>query len=69
MARQPRGANRILGCIEHSLVSWLRDLIVLFCIALVQPYVKHCVAFWVPQYKKDRKILLESVQRRATKMV
>ena len=34
---------------------------------MVQPHLKHCVKVWVPQYKKDIK-LLEGIQRRAVKM-
>ena len=55
----------ILVCIRPSTARWSREGLYT---ALVQPHLVYYAQFGAPRYKKAIK-LLQSVQRRATKMV
>jgi len=61
-------ANCILGCIKGNLASRSSEMILPLYSTLLRPHLQPCVQLWSPQHRKDMD-LLESVQRRATKMI
>ena len=60
-------ANRIMGCIQSSVASRVREVILRLYSMLVRPQLEHCIQMWSPQYRRDTD-LSECVQRRATNM-
>ena len=58
----------MLGMIRRNIKWKNQEVIVRLYKALVRPKIKYCVQAWSPNLEKD-KLLLEKVQRRATKMI
>ena len=61
-------SNRVLGCIERSVICRSREMILSLYSALVRPHLEHCVQFLDPQHKKGIE-LLKCVQRRTMKRI
>ena len=58
----------MLGMIRRNIKWKNQEVIVRLYKAIVRPKIEYCVQAWSPNLEKD-KLLLEKVQRRATKMI
>ena len=67
---QVNKANKVLGLLRRSFETLDKETLVTLCgfSKLVRPHLEYCNTVTYPVYEKDAK-LLESVQRRARKMV
>ena len=63
-----RNANRILGLIRRNILHKSKDVILRLYKSLVRPHLEYCIQVWSPYLRKDI-VLLEKVQKRATKMI
>ena len=63
-----RKANTILGFIARNFECRTPEVITRLYTSLVRPHLEYAVQFWSPCYQKDQN-KLESIQRRATKLV
>ena len=61
-------ANRMLGFIKRNFSFKSKSIILPLYNSLVRPHLEYAVQFWAPHHEKDI-AKLESVQRRATKMI
>ena len=58
----------IMECIEKTMASRSKEVIISFCSVLVSPHLEYCVRFCVPQFKNVRE-LLERAQGRTREMM
>jgi ribonucleases P/MRP protein subunit RPP40 len=67
-AKSANKANQVLGMIKRKVRSRSRNVILKLYKGLVRPLMEYSIQVWRPYRKGDIK-LLESVQKRATKMI
>ena len=68
MSEKINKSNSVLGAIRRSFEFLDKDTFKKLYTALVRPHLEYAQAVWSP-YKKKDKAIVESVQRRATKMI
>lgn len=61
-------SSHISGCIQSSMATGVRKMILPLYSALMRPHLQWCIQLWGPQHKEDVN-LLEQAQRRATKLI
>ena len=61
-------ANRLIGLIKITFESLDDEMFTNLYNTLICPLLEYCVQAWSPHLRKDI-VLLENVQRRATKLV
>lgn len=61
-------ANCILGCVQYSMGSQSKEMILPLYLDLVWLHLECFVQSWAPQYKKDVKVL-ENNQKRAKRLL
>jgi len=62
-------ANGTLGCMKTNVPSRSREVLLPLYSVLVRPHQEYFIQCWAPHFKKDKQLLLERVQRRATRMM
>lgn len=61
-------ANKMLGMINRNVCYKSKEVITKLYNSHVRPHIEYCIQAWAPHYRQDIS-LLESIQRRATKLI